>query len=129
MWDVPKTHAADELVGVIRRAAEGDMILPAGEIGAILDRLQSSRRARSEAEQLLGQLSAREIQILRALSEGKSTTEVATSLFISPLTVQSHVKSILSKLGVRSKLEAVMLALRHGLMGPGDSSDGGSRFG
>jgi DNA-binding NarL/FixJ family response regulator len=74
---VPKTHAADELVSVIKRAAEGDMILPSGEIGAILERLQQARRVRSEAEQLLGLLSAREIQILQVLSEGKSTPEVA----------------------------------------------------
>jgi two-component system, NarL family, response regulator LiaR len=126
---VPKTHAADQLVGVIRRAAEGDMILPSGEIAAILDRLRQSRRARSEAEQVLGQLSSREIQILQALSEAKSTSEVAASLFISPLTVQSHVKSILGKLGVRSKLEAVMMALRHGVIGPAQPGEGTGRFG
>jgi NarL family two-component system response regulator LiaR len=126
---VPKTHAADELVGVIKRAAEGDMILPSGEIGAILDRLRQSRRVRSEAEEILGQLSSREIQILQALSEAKSTSEVAASLFISPLTVQSHVKSILGKLGVRSKLEAVMMALRHGVIGPSRPGGGTGRFG
>jgi DNA-binding NarL/FixJ family response regulator len=126
---VPKTHAADQLVGVIKRAAEGDMILPTGEIGAILERLRQSRRARSEAEQILGRLSSREIQILQALSEAKSTSEVAASLFISPLTVQSHVKSILGKLGVRSKLEAVMLALRHGVIGPPQPGQGADRFG
>jgi DNA-binding NarL/FixJ family response regulator len=126
---VPKTHAADELVSVIKRAAEGDMILPSGEIGAILERLQHARRMRSEADQLLGLLSNREIQILQALSEAKSTSEVAAALFISPLTVQSHVKSILAKLGVRSKLEAVMMALRHGLIGPTQIGGGNSRFG
>jgi len=126
---VPKTHAADELVSVIKRAAEGDMILPSGEIGAILERLRQARQARSEADQLLSQLSAREVQILQALSEAKSTSEVAASMFISPLTVQSHVKSILAKLGVRSKLEAVMMALRHGVIGPRHPGDGASRFG
>jgi two-component system, NarL family, response regulator LiaR len=125
---VPKTHAADELVGVIKRAAEGDMILPSGEIAAILDRLRQARQARSEAETLLRQLSAREIQILQALSEAKSTKEVAAALFISPLTVQSHVKSILAKVGVRSKLEAVMVALRHGVIGPKPPGGHGDRF-
>ena len=72
---VPKTHAADELVSVIKRAAEGDMILPSGEIRAILERLQQARRKRSEADQLLGLLSKREVQILQALSEAKSTSE------------------------------------------------------
>jgi NarL family two-component system response regulator LiaR len=126
---VPKTRAAEELVSVIKRAAEGEMILPSGEIGTILERLQQSRRAKSDAEQLLTQLSRRETEILQALSEGKTTSEVATSLFISPLTVQSHVKNILAKLGVRSKLEAVMLALRHGAVGTRPARHGNGRFG
>src|SRR5207245_526856 len=61
-------------------------------------------------------LTPREIQILTALASGKSTLEVAAGLHISPLTVRSHVKSILSKLGVHSKLEAVTQAIRTGLI-------------
>jgi DNA-binding NarL/FixJ family response regulator len=61
-------------------------------------------------------LTPREIEILSALASGKSTLEVAASLHISPLTVRSHVKSILSKFGVHSKLEAVTQAIRTGLV-------------
>jgi len=64
----------------------------------------------------MDRLTAREVEILRVLAEGKSTDEVAESLFISRLTVQSHVKSILAKLGVHSKLEAVTFALRRGII-------------
>ncbi len=64
----------------------------------------------------MDRLTAREVEILRVLAEGKSTDEVAESLFISRLTVQSHVKSILAKLGVHSKLEAVTYALRRGII-------------
>ena len=64
----------------------------------------------------MDRLTAREVEILRVLAEGKSTDEVAESLFISRLTVQSHVKSILAKLGVHSKLEAVTYALRQGII-------------
>jgi hypothetical protein len=51
---------------------------------------------------------------IQAVADGKSTTEVAESLFISEQTVHSHIQSVLTKLGVRSKLEAVLFALREG---------------
>ena len=60
-------------------------------------------------------LTSRENEILQALCDGKSTNEVAGAFGISRMTVQSHVKNILSKLGVHSKIEAVTLAWRYGL--------------
>jgi DNA-binding NarL/FixJ family response regulator len=113
---VPKTRAADELTDAIRRAAAGEIILPGRDFGPILIRLQEQQRQRSGARELLGRLTSREVQILQSLADGRSTSDVADALFISRLTVQSHVKSILSKLGAHSKLEAVSLALRHGLI-------------
>ena len=67
------------------------------------------------AELALRRLTARETEILRALASGETTGEIADDLRISPLTVQSHVKSILAKLGVHSKIEAVTMAWRFGL--------------
>jgi DNA-binding NarL/FixJ family response regulator len=64
----------------------------------------------------LGELTSREIQVLQSMADGKSTTDLAQDLFISPSTVQTHVKNILSKLGVHSKLEAVTFAVRHGMV-------------
>ena len=113
---VPKTQAAEELVDIIRGVAAGHMMVASSDMATILERLQTGRKQRNQAERLIGRLTNREVEILRAIAEGKSTTEVARSLFISPLTVQSHVKAILLKLGVRSKLEAVTFALRHGLI-------------
>jgi two-component system, NarL family, response regulator LiaR len=116
---VPKTQTADQLVGVIRGAAAGEMVLPSGDIRAVLGRLQAAQRARTDAGLLIDQLTSREIQVLQALAQGASTKEVAESLFISQLTVQTHVKNILAKLGVHSKLEAVTFALRHDVIGIG----------
>lgn len=62
------------------------------------------------------ELTKRELEVLAQLASGSSTTAAAESLHISTLTVRSHVKSILYKLGVHSKLEAVTYALRHGLI-------------
>ena len=114
---VLKTRAPDELVSVIRRAAAGEIVMSPSDILSVLSNIQRARYARTEVSVAIGQLTSREIEILHVLATGKSTaSEVARALFISPLTVQSHVKSILSKLGVHSKLEAVTFALRHGVI-------------
>jgi DNA-binding NarL/FixJ family response regulator len=120
---VPKTQTADQLVGVIRGAAAGEMILPSGDIRAVLGKLQATQRATTDAGWLIDQLTSREIQILQAIAQGSSTREVAESLFISQLTVQTHVKNILAKLGVHSKLQAVTFALRQGVIRISSSGD------
>jgi len=111
---VPKTRAVDELMDVVRRAAAGELVMRERDLAPVLERLESSR-PRSSAEVALGRLTRRETQILRALAAGENTGEVAAALGISALTVQSHVKNILAKLGVHSKIEAITLAWRHGL--------------
>ena len=98
------------LIDVFRRALAGELVLPAEDLPRLVDRLAANKGTHG-----LSSLTARERQILRSLTEGSSTAEIASSLSISPLTVQSHVKSILAKLGVHSKVEAVRLAWRHGL--------------
>jgi DNA-binding NarL/FixJ family response regulator len=111
---VPKTRAVDELMDVVRRAAAGELVMPTRDLGPVLEQLRGER-SRSSAERSLGRLTPRETEILRALAAGETATQIATRLGISALTVQSHVKSILAKLGVHSKIEAVTLAWRHGL--------------
>ena len=61
-------------------------------------------------------LTARETQVLGLLTEGKGTNEIADLLFISTATVRNHIKNLLSKLNVHSRLEAVSLAQRVGLL-------------
>ena len=106
---VPKSRAVDEVLDVVRRAAAGEIIMPASELASILGEL------RGLGEDGLDRLTPRETQVLRALAAGETTAQIAESLGISTLTVQSHVKSILAKLGVHSKIEAITLAWRHGL--------------
>ena len=87
-------------------------MLPAADATELLRRLQEvhARRVRSESQRQ--RLTDREIEILQEFALGRTTDEVAASLLISPNTVQTHVRSVLNKLGVRSKLEAILLALR-----------------
>jgi PAS domain S-box-containing protein len=65
------------------------------------------------------ELTAREHDVLSLLSEGSGTQEIASALSISSSTVRNHVRNILSKLQVHSRLEAVVVALEHGLVGRG----------
>jgi DNA-binding NarL/FixJ family response regulator len=111
---VLRTQSLSELLAVIRQAERGELVVPARGSG----RVSVPRRKRPVDPQAgpAPKLTPREIEILRELAAGRSTGEIAEALFISPLTVRSHVKSILAKLGVRSKLEAVTVALRQGLI-------------
>ncbi|MGZ5352215.1 MAG: response regulator [Actinomycetota bacterium] len=118
---VPKTSAVDDLMDVVRRAAAGELVMPERDLAPVLQKLRSTSAA-SEGEALIRSLTPRETEILRSLASGRTTTEVAEILGISALTVQSHVKSILAKLGVHSKIEAVTLAWRHGLAPAGGRS-------
>jgi DNA-binding NarL/FixJ family response regulator len=100
-------------LSALRRALAGELVLPAVHLPNLVDRLRTTREL-SDTERL-SSLTGREREILRLLADGGATTEIATALGISPMTVQSHVKNILSKLGVHSKVEAVTLAWRTGL--------------
>lgn len=113
---VLKTRAADELVSIVRQASNGQMVLSTGDVPPMLAKLEHARRMRAEARMAISRLTDRELEILKELATGRSTAETAATLHISPLTVRSHVKSILAKLGVHSKLEAVTYALLHGLI-------------
>ncbi|HET7234913.1 MAG TPA: response regulator transcription factor [Actinomycetota bacterium] len=110
---VPKTRAADELMDVIRRAAAGELVMPEDDLGPVVEHLQGGRRA-SDAQALLS-LTPREVEVLGALALGSTPGDIASQLGISSMTVQSHVKNILAKLGVHTRIEAVTLAWRHGL--------------
>jgi DNA-binding NarL/FixJ family response regulator len=112
---VSKSEPIDELLAVVRRAAAGEIVMRAEDLPLVIDRLRSSPEPPIVGEFALRRLTARETEILRALAAGDTTAAIADELSISPLTVQSHVKSILAKLGVHSKIEAVTLAWRHGL--------------
>jgi DNA-binding NarL/FixJ family response regulator len=102
-----------EMEDAIRRAVAGELVLPDDHLCSLVDRLRAVRARVTEAANLES-LTARELEVLRLLSDGRSTVEIAALLGISTMTVQSHVKNVLAKLGVHSKVEAVRLAWRFG---------------
>jgi NarL family two-component system response regulator LiaR len=110
---VLKTRAVDELVSIIRQAAAGGMVLSPAGVPQAIGTVRRTDRDRTPHDL---RLTDREMDVLRQLASGRSTEQIADSLYISVLTVRSHVKSILAKLGVHSKLEAVTYALHLGLI-------------
>lgn len=111
---LPTEREPAQLVAAFRRALAGELVLPVADLPSLVDRLWQARARRSE-HALLALLTVREREILTALADGATTSELAGELGISPATVQTHVKNVLCKLGVHSKVEAVGAAWRAGL--------------
>jgi DNA-binding NarL/FixJ family response regulator len=109
-----KTEGVDELLGTIRAAAAGEILVDRVALARLLPQVARERERRRDAQLLLSQLTDREREILTLLSEGLRNDDIAAKLFISPQTVQTHVRNLLGKLGVHSKLEAVAFAVRNG---------------
>jgi len=109
-----KTEAVDEVLDAVRGAAEGEVLIDPVMLSRALQHVAKDREEQRRAGQLLGQLTERELEVLRLLAQGIRNDGIAERLFISQQTVQTHVRNILAKLRVHSKLEAVVFAVRHG---------------
>ena len=111
---VLKDATLEEIVSAIRRAAEGDAVIPSRVAPEILRRLRAAQPATSGED--TPELSEREFDVLRLIVEGHDNAAIASELFISPNTVKNHVANIFAKLGVDSRLQASVQALRRGLL-------------
>jgi DNA-binding NarL/FixJ family response regulator len=109
-----KDAAPEELALAIRAAQRGEVHLDA----AVARRLMESLSARDAAPDPFGELSERELEILRLIAEGHANKEIARRLVISERTARTHVSNILRKLGLSSRTQAALLAVREGLAGP-----------
>jgi len=107
-----KDAPADQLVAAIRAAATGDAVLAPTVARRVAEEL--ARRRTPEGIGRLDVLTERERDVLGRMAEGLSNAEIAQRLFISEGTVKTHVARILQKLGVRDRLQAVVLAYRAG---------------
>ncbi|MGZ8603246.1 MAG: response regulator [Actinomycetota bacterium] len=108
-----KDEPADEVLAAVKAAAEGEVLIDPSILARLLHQVSKERDERREVLARFATLTDREWEILRHVSEGRRNDDIAGSLFISPQTVQTHVRNVLGKLEVHSKLEAVALAVRH----------------
>lgn len=109
-----KEEAAEQVLAAARAAAEGEALIDPDLLARLLQRVSKEREARREVRRRFERLTGREWEILRELSQGRRNDDIAARMVISPQTVQTHVRNLLGKLEVHSKLEAVTLAVRHG---------------
>jgi DNA-binding NarL/FixJ family response regulator len=112
-----KDRAAQDVVHAVRAAHAGETLLPRTVIAEIARRVATARE-RGDERRLVEPLTPRELEVLRALTDGLSTPEICDRLFIAPNTLRTHVQNIMGKLRVHSKLEAVAFALRYRLVEP-----------
>jgi DNA-binding NarL/FixJ family response regulator len=111
---LPKDEAAANVLAAVKSAAEGEVLIDPTTLTRLLHQVAREREQQRGAQMLLGDLTERERQILALLAEGRRNEDIALRLQISPQTVQTHVRNILAKLRVHSKLEAVAFAVKHG---------------
>jgi len=113
-----KASPPEELVTAIREAAAGNALIEPRMTRKLLDEFarQPELVPRGAVPEALAQLTERELDVLREVAQGRSNTEIAESLYISEATVKTHVTHILSKLGLRDRIQAVVFAYESGLV-------------
>jgi DNA-binding CsgD family transcriptional regulator len=97
-------------------AAAGEILVDRAALARLLPQVAREREAQRDAQVQFEHLTEREREILGLLAQGLRNDDIAARLYISPQTVQTHVRNLLAKLGVHSKLEAVAFAVRHGMV-------------
>jgi len=112
-----KDSSADDLIRAVRAVAAGDSWLDPAVTGRVLSgyRQTASAPASSGDHEVL---TARELEVLCAMAAGQSNGEIASALFISELTVKSHIGRIFTKLELRDRPAAIVYAYDHGLVRP-----------
>jgi DNA-binding NarL/FixJ family response regulator len=109
-----KTADVNEVLGSIRRLAQGEALLGPAEVIDYLRMAGEDRQRDWAAQGRLSQLTRREREVLVALADGLSDKEIGERLAVSPETIRSHMVSIFAKLNVESRLQALLFAMRHG---------------
>jgi DNA-binding NarL/FixJ family response regulator len=115
-----KDSPRHDLIAAVRAAAAGDALLSPSVTRRLIEAF-----ARRPAEALpspsrLASLTARERDVLLHLARGRSNAEIGSALFVSEATIKTHVGNLLTKLALRDRVQAVILAYETGLVVPGD---------
>ena len=110
-----KETPLEQVVTAVRAAAQGAAWLSPLAAEVVLGRMRQDADTTQTDLGPVGELSPRELDVLRLIARGLENPEIAAALNISPRTAKNHVSSILPKLGVPSRVQAAIYAVRHGL--------------
>lgn len=116
-----KDSEPDEVAAAVRAAFRGELQLDPAVTRPLLEAL-----AEDKADDLTAVLTSRELEVLRLVGAGKANKEIASELVISERTARTHVSNVLRKIGVSSRTQAAVLAIRQGLVAAADLDAGGS---
>lgn len=121
---VLKDTPPDDLITAVRAVAEGGALLSPSITRRLIGRFAGRLAVDTKLSSRLERLTGREREVLTAIARGLNNTEISEALFIGPATVKSHVSSILAKLGLRDRAQAVVFAYESGLAEAGDHEIG-----
>jgi two-component system NarL family response regulator len=114
-----KEISVEEVAGAIHAVVQGQSLISPSMASKLLNEFNSLARQAAEKEELPAPvLTARELEVLKLVARGMSNRDVADQLYISENTVKNHVRNILEKLHLHSRMEAVMYAVRKRLLDP-----------
>jgi DNA-binding NarL/FixJ family response regulator len=108
-----------DLIAAVRAAAAGDALLAPSVTRRLIEAFARRPPETAPSPSRLASLTARERDVLMMLARGRSNAEIAVGLFVSEATVKTHVGNLLAKLGLRDRVQAVILAYETGLVVPG----------
>jgi DNA-binding NarL/FixJ family response regulator len=111
-----KSADVDAILDATRRLSDGETLLSEDELVALLRLAGQNREEEVEARASIEQITPREREVLQMLAEGLSNKEIAAKLHMSVDTERTHMMNILNKLGVHSRIQALVFATRHGLV-------------
>jgi RNA polymerase sigma factor (sigma-70 family) len=114
-----KDVTPEHLVAALRLVRSGDALLAPAITRRLIERFARRDEAKAALHRDLSELTPRELEVLRLLATGLTNAELADRLTLSPTTVKTHVARILSKLGLRDRVQAVVVAYETGLVSPG----------
>jgi DNA-binding NarL/FixJ family response regulator len=114
-----KDAPRDQLVGAVRTVAAGDALLAPALLRRLIEDYVRRPAPGGHSRPELEELTEREVEVLTLIARGLANTEIAAQLFVSEATVRTHVTHILAKLGLRDRVQAVVLAYETGLVQPG----------
>jgi DNA-binding NarL/FixJ family response regulator len=116
-----KTVRPRQLAAAVRDVAAGDALLAPDITRRLIEQFVHRPPPGSTVPPTLGELTPRELEVLRLVARGLSNAEIATALVVGETTVRTHVTRILAKLGVRDRVQAVVAAYESGPVQPGAS--------